>query len=591
MNVQERIAALRKLMQQYKIEAWIAPSADPHQSEYVAECWKTRAWISGFTGSAGTVVITQNQAGLWTDSRYYLQAGRELAGSGITLFKLGQPEVPSYSDWLAQELPEHATIGFDGQVFSAAQAEQLQKAVSAKQIRLNYQQDLIAQIWHNRPTVPAQPVLELSLEFAGESRSSKFSRMRERLSKADADAHFITALDDIAWMFNIRGNDVEYNPVTIAYAYLAQDDVRLFVDMAKFSTEVQAALRRDGVTFAGYEEARTFLQQLPQGTTVLIDPEKTSLMIKDALSQHCTIKEEQNIAFTLKAQKNETELQGIRHAHVRDGVAMVKWLCWLDQHLGKEVYTEYTVVDSLRELRSQQQYFQGLSFHPIAGYQANAALCHYRPEPKTALTIRPEGILLVDSGAQYLDGTTDITRTFALSAPTAQQKQDFTLVLKGNINLSLAKFPKGTTGAQLDILARQALWNHGYNYGHGTGHGIGHFLNVHEGPQRIHVNNYVPLELSMVCSNEPGLYRTNQYGIRIENTIVVIPAETTEFDIFYQFETVTLCPIDLDLVDASLLSQAETTWLNAYHQRVYTTLSPYLAEQERAWLRHETRTI
>ncbi|MDY0093999.1 MAG: aminopeptidase P family protein [Candidatus Vecturithrix sp.] len=591
MNVQERIAALRKLMQQYKIEAWIAPSADPHQSEYVAECWKTRAWISGFTGSAGTVVITQNQAGLWTDSRYYLQADRELAGSGITLFKLGQPEVPSYSDWLAQGLPEHATIGFDGQVFSAAQAEQLQKAVSAKQIRLNYQQDLIAQIWHNRPAVPAQPVLELSLEFAGESRSSKFSRMRERLSKAEADAHFITALDDIAWMFNIRGNDVEYNPVTIAYAYLAQDDVRLFVDMAKFSTEVQTALRRDGVTFAGYEEARTFLQQLPQGTTVLIDPEKTSLMIKDALSQHCTIKEEQNIAFTLKAQKNETELQGIRHAHVRDGVAMVKWLFWLDQHLGKEAYTEYTVVDSLRELRSQQQYFQGLSFHPIAGYQANAALCHYRPEPKTALTIRPEGLLLVDSGAQYLDGTTDITRTFALSEPTAQQKQDFTLVLKGNINLSLAKFPKGTTGAQLDILARQALWNHGYNYGHGTGHGIGHFLNVHEGPQRIHVNNYVPLELSMVCSNEPGLYRTNQYGIRIENTIVVIPAEATEFDIFYQFETVTLCPIDLDLVDASLLSQAETAWLNAYHQRVYTTLSPYLAEQERAWLRHETRTI
>lgn len=591
MNVQERIAALRELMQQHKIDAWITPSADPHQSEYVAERWKTRAWISGFTGSAGTVVITQNQAGLWTDSRYYLQADRELAGAGIALFKIGQPDVPSYNDWLAQELPEHAAIGFDGQVFSAAQGEQLQKAVSAKHMQLVYQQDLIAQIWQDRPAMPAKPVMVLELEFAGESRASKFARMRERLQKAGSDAHFISALDDIAWMFNIRGGDVEYNPVTIAYAYISQDEARLFIDSAKLSAEVQAALRRDGVAFSEYEEVGVFLQRLPQGTSVLIDPEKTSLTIKNTLSQHCTVKEEQNIAFTLKAQKNETELQGIRHAHVRDGAAMVKWLYWLDEHLGKEEYTEYTVVDSLRDLRSQQQHFQGLSFHPIAGYQANAAFCHYRPEPETALNIQPEGILLVDSGGQYLDGTTDITRTIALSAPTAQQKQDFTLVLKGNIALSRAKFPKGTTGAQLDILARQALWNHGRNYGHGTGHGIGHFLNVHEGPQRIHVNNYVPLELGMVCSNEPGLYRTDQYGIRIENIIVVVPAEKTEFDTFYQFETVTLCPIDLDLIEASLLSQAEAAWLNAYHQRVYAALSPFLTEAERAWLGRETRAI
>ncbi|GAK55228.1 putative aminopeptidase [Candidatus Vecturithrix granuli] len=591
MNVQERIKALRELMQQHNIDAWIAPSADPHQSEYPAECWKSRAWISGFTGSAGTVVITQKKAGLWTDSRYYLQADRELAGSGIALFKIGQPDTPSYSDWLAQELREHAVIGFDGQIFSAAQGEQLQKAVSAKQIQLVYQQDLIAQIWQDRPAMPAKPVMMLELEFAGESRASKVARIRERLQRAGSDAHFISALDDIAWMFNIRGSDVEYNPVTIAYTYISQDEVRLFIDSTKLSAEVQATLRRDNVVFSEYEEVWAFLQKLPQGTRILIDPEKTSLAVKDVLSQHCTIKEEQNIAFTLKAQKNEIEVQGIRHAHVRDGVAMVKWLYWLDQHIDKEEYTEYTVVNSLHDLRSQQQHFQGLSFHPIAGYQANAALCHYRPEPKTALKIRPEGILLVDSGGQYLDGTTDITRTIALSAPTAQQKQDFTLVLKGNIALSLAKFPKGTTGAQLDILARQALWNHGCNYGHGTGHGIGHFLNVHEGPQRIHVNNYVPLELGMVCSNEPGLYRTDQYGIRIENTIVVVPAETTEFDTFYQFETVSLCPIDLDLIEASLLSQAERAWLNAYHQRVYDTLSPFLNKEECAWLRRETRAI
>ena len=591
MSVQEKLTALRAVMQQQQIDAWIVPSADPHQSEYPAECWKARAWISCFTGSAGTVVITQKQAGLWTDFRYYLQAAQQLAGSGMTLFKIGQPDVPSYIDWLAQELPEQATIGFDGQVFSAAQVEQLRQAVASKQMSLTYNHDLLAELWHDRPAIPAKPVMLLDVKFAGESRTSKFSRIREHLRRGDVDAHFISTLDDIAWMFNIRGSDVEYNPVTIAYSYISQDAVHLLIDDTKLSPEIKIALDADGVVFSEYEEVFEFLRQLPRGTRVLIDSEKTSQVIKEILSQHCSIKEGQNIAYTLKAQKNETELQGIRNAHVRDGAAMVKWLYWLDQHIGQEEYTEYTVVDSLRELRSQQQYFQGLSFHPIAGYQANGAICHYRPEPETALTIRPEGILLVDSGGQYLDGTTDITRTMTLSAPTSQQKQDFTLVLKGHIDLAMARFPKGTTGAQLDILARRALWNHGYNYGHGTGHGIGHFLNVHEGPQRIHVNNYVPLELGMVCSNEPGLYRPEQYGIRIENTIVVVPDGETEFDTFYEFETVTLCPIDLDLVEPSLLSQEETGWLNAYHQYVYDTLSPFLSEEERAWLSHETREI
>lgn len=591
MNTQEKLTALRALMREQQIDAWIVPGADPHQSEYPAECWKARLWISGFTGSAGTVVITQKQAGLWTDSRYYLQAERELAGSGITLFKIGQPDVPSYIEWLAQELPEKATIGFDGQVFSAAQVQELRKAVESKQVSLIYNHDLLADLWHDRPSIPAKPVMILDVQFAGESRASKFERVRECLRKAGADAHFISTLDDIAWMFNIRGKDIEYNPVTIAYSYISQDAAHLFLDDAKLAPEIKSALRADDVVLSAYKEDFDFVRQLPQGTRVLVDPEKTSQAMKDALSQQCAIIEGQNIAYTLKAQKNETELQGIRQAHVRDGAAMVKWLYWLDQHIGKQEYTEYTVMEPLYDLRSRQQHFQGLSFHPIVGYQANAAICHYRPEAETALTIKPQGILLVDSGAQYLDGTTDITRTLALSAPTSQQKQDFTLVLKGHIDLAMAKFPKGTTGAQLDILARQPLWNHGYTYYHGTGHGIGHFLNVHEGPQRIHIRNYVPLEPGMVCSNEPGLYRTDQSGVRIENTLVVVPAEETEFETFYQFETVSLCPIDLELVDPSLLEQKETEWLNAYHQRVYDTLSPFLTGEERAWLRHETREI
>jgi Xaa-Pro aminopeptidase len=591
MNTREKIEALRQLMQQHNIDAWIVPSADPHQSEYVAACWKTRAWLSGFSGSAGTLVVAKDKAGLWTDSRYFLQAEQELEGSGIELFKMKMPGVPTYTEWLSRELENRATIGFDGNVLSVAQVEELKTALEAKNIQLAYQQDLVAQLWKDRPEIPAKPVSLLDVKFAGESRISKFARIREKIKGQGAHAHLISTLDEIAWIFNIRGSDVEYNPVTISYAYISEEEARVFIKPEKVSTDVRTALNNDGAVLSEYEEIIPYLQQLPKGTTILIDPQKTTQTIKDAISPNCTIKEAPNIAFKLKAMKNETELDGIRKAHIRDGVAMVKWLYWLDQHLGKEEYTEVTIVESLEKLRSQGKYFQGLSFNTIAGYQTNGAICHYKAKPETALTIRPEGILLIDSGAQYLDGTTDITRTLALSEPTPEQRQDFTLVLKGHIALATAKFPKGTTGAQLDTFARATLWQHGLNYGHGTGHGIGHFLNVHEGPQSIRPDNYIPIEPGMLCSNEPGLYRVGRYGIRIENLIITVPAEETEFGTFYCFETVTLCPIDLEFVDVSLLTLEERTWLNTYHKSVYEKLSPLLTDDEKAWLRYETREI
>ena len=591
MTTQEKIAALRTLLKDHQIDVWIIPSADPHQSEYMAAHWKIRAWLSGFTGSAGTLVVTANQAGLWTDSRYFLQAEQELAGSGIELFKMKMPGVPSYTEWLADTLPQGARIGFDGHVVSVAQVNELQNALNSIQIHRSYQHDLAAELWTDRPAIPAEPVFLLDERFCGESRTSKFARVREQLVQQKVTAHLISTLDEIAWLFNLRGGDIDYNPVTISYAYISEEDVRLFIDPQKLGDEVQNVLKTDGVILAPYHDVFSFLKQLPQEPIVLLDPQKTTQIVCDTVSSYATITEGPNIVFPMKAIKNQVELEGIRQAHIRDGAAMVKWLYWLDQQLGKHEFTEVTIVEPLEAFRSQGEYFQGLSFNTIAGYQANAAMCHYAAKPETALSIKPEGLLLVDSGAQYLDGTTDITRTLALSHPTEQQRQDFTLVLKGHIALATAKFPQGTSGAQLDTFARAALWQRGLNYGHGTGHGIGHFLSVHEGPQSIRSENMIAIEAGMICSNEPGLYREGEYGIRIENLIITILAEKTEFGTFYQFETVTLCPIDLDLVETSMLTEEEKHWLNAYHRTVYEKLVSGLDAEEVAWLQHETREI
>jgi len=591
MTTAEKIHALRALMRERHLDAWIVISGDPHQSEYPAPHWKTRAWLSGFTGSAGTLVVTPERAGLWTDSRYFIQAAQQLAGSGLELFKLKVPGVPTHPEWLAQELPDGAVVGFDSAIMPINQADELAEKLALKRVSFWHDEDLAALIWTDRPPIPATPVSLLPLEFCGETRPSKFARIRREMRAYPADIHLISTLDEIAWMFNLRGSDVEYNPVAVAYAAISQAEVRLFINPAKLPADVAAALRADGVICADYGDFLPYVQNMPEHAVVLVDPEKTSQAVKDAAPDHCVLIGAPNIALHLKASKNATELAGTRQAHLRDGAALVKWLCWLKQHLGNEALTEISIVEPLTRFRSHQAHFQGLSFYPIVGYQANGAICHYTAEPDTALSIRPDGLLLVDSGAQYLDGTTDITRTIALSPPTAQQKRDFTLVLKGHIAIATAKFPQGTWGAQLDALARIALWKEGLQYRHGTGHGVGCFLSVHEGPQGIRPENQTPLEPGMICSNEPGLYREGEYGIRIENLVVVVPAEATAFGQFYQFETISFCPIDLNLIDAALLTTEEIRWLNEYHRAVREKITPFLSAEEHACLCEMTREI
>ena len=589
MTSDEKIAALRALMSSHAIDAWIVPSADPHQSEYVAERWQARAWMTGFSGSAGTLVVTNDRAGLWTDSRYHLRAEQDLAGTSIELFKDRLPGVPSYTEWLADELPTGATVGFDGNVFSVSDVAKLSQALADKKIALNFEHDLIGQIWADRPDRPAGPLFLHDIRFSGESRAGKLARIRDKMLQQDAQVLVLAALDDIAWTLNIRGSDVTCNPVAVSYAVITGSEARLFVDAGKVPADVSTALTADGVTLAPYEAIEDYLQELPAGATVLIDPDKTSYRLAQSIAPDCEVKQQTSLARAMKVVKNATELDGIRQAHVRDGIAMVKWLRWLETEVAGGVHTEVTVAAKLEQIRSEAEHYQGLSFGIIAGYAANGAIGHYKPETATAARLEPQSVLVIDSGSQYLDGTTDVTRTVSLGSPTAEQRRAFTRVLQSLIGLATAQFPQGTTGVQLDALARAPLWAEGWECRHGIGHGVGHFLNVHEGPPRFSPTGTAPIEPGMVMSIEPGVYFEGRFGIRIENMVIVAARDATEFGNFHGFETVTLCPIDLSLVDFSLLSRDELAWLNSYHQCVFDTLAPHLAPEEREWLRHKTR--
>ena len=591
MEPREKIAELRRLMNEHEMDAFIIPGTDPHQSEHPADHWKARAWLSGFKGSAGTVVVTQTKAGLWTDPRYHIRGEMELAGSGIELFKYGILGVPSYIDWLYQELQDGSVVGFDGTVVSISELRQLKNILHNRQITFITQHDLVGKLWHDRPGLPPGPIFLHDDKFAGESRKSKINRIREKLREYKADVHLLTMLDDIAWTFNIRGSDVEFNPVVVSYAVISEHEAHLFIQGSKVPAVVKAALEKDGVTISEYNEIYQHLQQLPAGTNILVDPDKTSCALEGAIQKHCLIQEGTSIPHAMKSVKNLVELDGIRRSQVRDGVAMVKWMHWLDSDIGTDSHTEITVAEKLTEFRRQGENFQGLSFGTICGYLANSAIGHYSSDPKTVPTLKPRGIILIDSGGQYLDGTTDITRTLTLGEPPPEEKRVFTIVLKCHIRLAGIIFPKGTRGSQLDAIAREFLWQEGWNCRHGIGHGVGYFLNVHEGPQRFRDDNNVPLELNMLISNEPGVYFQGEFGVRIENLLITVSKGTTSFGEFYGFETVTLCPIDLELVDLSLLSNDERNWLNEYHQRVYETLEAFLSAEERNWLRHETRRI
>lgn len=589
----ERIAALRAAMKEQNIQAYIIPTTDPHLSEYPAACWKYREWISGFTGSAGTVVVTLDKAGLWTDSRYFLQAEMQLEGTGIDLYKLMLPETPSIPQFLLAELGEGDTVGLNGLTYSLADAQSLELALKKKGIALNTDLALIDPIWKDRPAVPEAQIFEMPVELSGKSSEDKLIEINQMLHKAGADCTVLSALDEVAWTANIRGTDVSYNPVAISYAYVSDKENVLFINPKKVPAEIAEHLKKEGWVLADYGKLFDYLQRLPENIRVFLDRSKTNMAIYNALPKGAEIIDGISPANHLKSIKNETEIKGFRNAVLKDGIALTKFYFWLEKQMAAgEKVTELSASHKLTELRSEQPLYVMDSFASISSYGPHGAVVHYSPTPETDTELKPDNLYLLDSGAQYLDGTTDITRTIALCEPTEQMKKDFTRALKGTIGIAKCKFPAGIRGCLVDAFARKALWDAGINYLHGTCHGIGHCLNVHEGPQSIRMEeNPVILEPGMVMSDEPAMYRAGEYGIRTENMVLIRKDSETEFGTFLGFETLTLCYIDTRLVIPSMLSVREHAWLNKYHQQVYETLSPHLTEEEKEWLKEKTAEI
>ncbi len=553
-SIIERVEALRKYLQKNGLNAFIFPSTDPHQGEYVPEHWMTRQWISGFDGSAGTAVVTLSDTALWTDSRYFIAAEEQLKGTPFQLMKDGLAETPSIAEWLCNQLAEGETVGIDGNVFTTAEIEEMESAFAKAGIKLRTDLDPAETLWTNRPPIPKNKVEIQPLEFAGESAESKIERVRQALREQKAEGLVISQLDEIAWLLNLRGSDVHCNPVFVSYVLLTQNDVTLFIDSEKLDETVQNYLKSIGV------------KVLPYG--------KPSFESKAS-----------NPIPAMKSIKNHAEIEGFRRAMIRDGVAMVKFLHWLKPAVEAGKETEISIDKKLTALRAKQNLYRGLSFDTIAAYAQHGAIVHYEATPETDVVLEPKGLLLLDSGAQYQDGTTDITRTIALGALTDEERLDYTLVLKGHIRLALTKFPDGISGTQIDALARYAMWQHGINFGHGTGHGVGSYLCVHEGPHQIrHTWKPAPLHAGMTVTNEPGIYRQGKHGVRIENTMLIVEAGETEFGKFLRLEPLTLCPIDLTPVVWELMTPEEITYINTYHKKVYDELSPYLTEEEKQWL-------
>ena len=590
--IKKRLASLRLQMQKANVQAYYFSGTDPHQSEYLPAYWQTRRFISGFTGSAGLVVVTKDKAALWTDSRYFLQAATELEGTGIELMKQRISGTPEPVEWLSNVLGKTGAVGTDFTCLSVAQYQQFSSDLAARGLSLKDTGDLLNQSWEDRPAMPTNKVFEHDLQFAGTKRTDKFRDILQFVNKNGANATVITALDDLAWTFNLRGTDVDFNPVFVGFAFLAENQSVLFVDAEKIDSDLAEKLKEDGVELKAYTKFYDFLSTLKADYVVMLDSARTNQAVKAAIPGSVKIVEQTSAPTLLKAQKSTFEIIHIRETMKKDGAAMVNLLYWLDQSVGKAAITEYDVVEKLEDFRSQQEGFQGNSFYPIVGLNGGGAIVHGSVTKETAANIGSDGILLFDSGGQYLGGTTDITRTIALSKPTAKQKRDFTLVLKGMIGLSMAQFPAGTVGSNLDAYARMHLWKNGLNYGHGTGHGIGYCLNVHEGPMSIRQEyNEQTIKPGMVLSNEPGLYREGEYGIRIENVIVCTEKEETPFGRFLGFETLTLCPIDLKLIDKKLLTTKEIDWLNRYHQKVLKKLSPLLEKEQLDFLKKLTKEI
>ena len=592
MTINERLKKLRKLMSEKGINAYIVNTGDPHQSEYVADYYKGRIWVSGFTGSAGTVVITQDEAILWTDGRYFIQAEKELEGSEYKLFKMRIPGYPTYSQWLNEKLKDGDTLGFDGEVFSQSSVEGLEKEFKGKDIKFIDEYDLVGEIWEDRPSIPKGEAFIHEVKYTGKTGKENIEEVRKEMEKQNIDYVLIGSLDDIAWVYNIRGKDVLHNPVVISYALVSKDEAYLFVDKEKINSEVKNFLDENNVQIVAYEEIIDYIKSLDKNSKIYLDKNRINRWIYKSIPSECTIESGMDITTKLKGIKNSTEIENQKNAYLKDGVALVKFFHWLDKNVGNIHITEYSAQEKLLEFRKDQEGFIEPSFGSISAYKANAAMMHYSANENSSSEIKKEGLYLIDSGGQYFDGTTDITRTAVMGPITEEEKRDFTLTLKAHINLGNARFLYGATGHSLDVLSRYPLWQEGIDYKCGTGHGVGFLLNVHEGPHGFAmVSNTVVLEKGMIVTIEPGVYKEGSHGIRIENVVVVEEDIKTDFGQFMKFDTISFVPIDLEGIDVSLLSEKERLWLNEYHKDVFNKLSPYLNDEERAWLKEETRSI
>ncbi len=595
--LEDRIRALRVRMKQVGVDAYLVPTDDFHASEYVGPYFQCREYITGFTGSAGTAVIMQDMAGLWTDGRYFIQAKQQLKGSPVTLFQDGEPGVPTVHEFLEQNLNDGMCLGFDGRTISTAQAEELQSLLGKKNVSISCERDLIGDIWMNRPDLPCEPVKELDVKWCGESRASKLERIRSAVKKKGADLLILTTLDDIAWLLNIRGGDIPCCPVVLSYLILDDQEAVLYANKKAFPEDVKLALEKDGVRICPYDDVYDDAALIPEDKTVLLDKKLVNFRLSAAIPSNVHVLDAENPTLLPKAMKNQTEVENERMAHIKDGVALTRFIIWLKKNVGRRPVTEMSAQERLYEFRSEQENFMGNSFAPILAYGKHAAIVHYEPTNETDIPIEPRGFLLADTGGHYLDGTTDTTRTIVLGPLTEEQKQMYTAVLRGMLNLSAARFLYGTAGRNLDYLARGPLWEMRKDFKHGTGHGVGYYLNVHEGPNRFSWKGTsdgrgdAVLEEGMTTSDEPGYYAEGKYGIRIENMLVCVKDKWTSYGQFMRFEPLTMVPIDLDAVIPDQMTPDEREILNSYHRQVYLNLAPYLNDEEKAWLRDATRKI
>lgn len=579
-------------MKDYGMEAYVATDSDPHMSEYAAERWKARSWISGFTGSSGIFVATQNESCLWTDGRYFIQAEKQLAGSGVKLFKMGIPGVPTFAEWISDSLKKGDRVGFSAETTSVSVLRDVEKKFESKGILVCKDRDLVAEIWDGRPQMPSAKILSHDIKYAGKSSNEKIQSIRNEMKTAGADYYLVGSLDDIAWLFNIRGGDIPYVPVALAYALISMTEAFLFINRAKVPDEAERILNDNGIKILDYEKVEDTLQTLEEGRSIALDVKRINCRMYDSIPSRCKIIEIDEITAKQKAIKNDVELENIRKCLLHDGIAMVKFLCWLDKNIGRQEITELTVAEKLRLLRADQPGNLGESFATIAGYGDHGAMMHYSTSEESRYALENRGLMVLDSGGQYLGGTTDITRTVVFDEAGEEEKHDFTMVLKALISLSSAKFLYGATGSNLDVLARKPLWDIGLDYKCGTGHGVGYCLSVHEGPQSISPgSNKARLEKGMIVTIEPGIYREGKYGVRTENMVLVTEDEKTDFGQFMRFETLTLCPISLKGINGDMLTAGEKKWLNDYHQKVFDALSPYLDDEEAEWLKINTRKI